>query len=409
VGGSESYLRDLVALLRVAHHEVAALTFRRHDEPPLAPRDGEFELPALLRGGDATFMREVEACLDDFEPALVHLHSMGSEEALVADAARIRGIPRVFTYHLPAASCARGDLLQWGERVCDGRVETLRCAACRIQKVTGAPPAVAEAVGAVIARVSPLLGRTLPPAARHKLDYSYSTGLHRDQLLRFLGSCDAIVACAPWVVDVLARNGVEANRVVLMPQGVPLALEAIGARAARTRETVNVGYIGRISEAKGVDLLFRAMRRAKDPRLRLMVAGDEDGSQRGEETGRALAAGEARISFLGLIEHDQLGTFYADLDYLAVPSRGLETGPLVVWEALAQGVPVLASTRIGHPDLVAEGHGLIVEPHSVERWAEVLDAAASQRLDLATTGRRLRSMRDVGAETAALYARLLGS
>ena len=63
-------------------------------------------------------------------------------------------------------------------------------------------------------------------------------------------------------------------------------------------------------------------------------------------------------------------------DVVAVPSQGLETGPLVVLEAFAAGVPVLGSAIGGIADKVNDGvDGFLVRPFDSEtEWASALEA-----------------------------------
>jgi len=96
---------------------------------------------------------------------------------------------------------------------------------------------------------------------------------------------------------------------------------------------------------------------------------------------------------------------------VVVPSQGMETGPLVVLEAFAAGVPVLGSALGGIPDKVRDGvDGLLVDPyHAVEAWrAALLRVGADRDLVAALTRgvRPPRSMAEVAREMRAIYAEL---
>jgi glycosyltransferase involved in cell wall biosynthesis len=97
-------------------------------------------------------------------------------------------------------------------------------------------------------------------------------------------------------------------------------------------------------------------------------------------------------------------------DLVAVPSLGMETGPLVVLEAQAAGVPVLGANRGGIAELVRDGvDGVLVAPADRSAWTRAL-------LDLAASSERLaslrahiappRTMRAVGEDMARIYRRL---
>ncbi len=63
---------------------------------------------------------------------------------------------------------------------------------------------------------------------------------------------------------------------------------------------------------------------------------------------------------------------YQAVSLLAVPSVSYETGPFVVREALARGIPVAASGTIGDPELVRRAGGWILAKNSVQEWRELL-------------------------------------
>ena len=404
MGGSELYLRDLITVLGERGLDVPVLTFQAQDRSRGgAESDSPATLPLIEDVGVEAFRKGVSAFLDGCRPTLAHFHSLHAEEAVVAEELRRRGVPYFFTYHQPGATCRLGTLLRWGRVPCDGKVEVPRCAACRVNNRTGLPEVPAAVTATLIRAVSPLLQRASRLRVAAKVDYWGSTTVFARRLDAFLRHCEKVVACSRWGADVLRRNGVAANRIALIPQGLPLAFEAVRRRdPGGPRSTTNVGYVGRISPEKGLEVLVRAMRLARSPEIRLLIAGEDPEPGRPLESRlRALCAGDERVHFLGRRPPEELGEVYSDLDFLAVPATWFESGPLVVWEALSHGVPILASARIGHPELLEDGRGLIVEPHTPERWAEVLTRAAEGGLRLSVGPTlALRSMRAAALESA---------
>ena len=104
---------------------------------------------------------------------------------------------------------------------------------------------------------------------------------------------------------------------------------------------------------------------------------------------------------------------YQKLSLLAIPSIWMETGPLTLLEALAVGVPVYGSNRIGQLNLL-RAHGRTVEPNTPNGWLAALTDAFAQwkhangRLTMEDGGRRgavspPRTMAGVAAEMAIRY------
>lgn len=116
-----------------------------------------------------------------------------------------------------------------------------------------------------------------------------------------------------------------------------------------------VGFAGRLIEAKGWQVLVEAL----PERVRLVLAGD--GEQRREV--EALASRQERIHYAGLLPKDELWSFYAALDCLAVPSlttpRWKEQSASTLVDGLAMGLPIVASDSGGIADIMGPA-GLLV-------------------------------------------------
>jgi glycosyltransferase involved in cell wall biosynthesis len=92
---------------------------------------------------------------------------------------------------------------------------------------------------------------------------------------------------------------------------------------------------------------------------------------------------------------------------LALPSRSLEPGPIVILESFAAGTPVIGSKLGGIAEWVRhQDNGLLLEAEDVRAWADALRLCAEDRNLLARLRQGVkppRSMVDVAGETAQLY------
>ncbi|SKC37563.1 glycosyltransferase [Krasilnikoviella flava] len=171
----------------------------------------------------------------------------------------------------------------------------------------------------------------------------------------------AVVTCNHDAARIVRYKGARG-----LVQRIPLGLDTTRFTPSTARADdpapgrVRVGYAGRLTTQKGVDVLLAAV--ARDESLGLVVAGAGPEEVR---LRRAAAPLGDRVTFLGPLDTDDLPAFYRGLDVLVVPS--VETPGLaeqfgrVVVEAMACGTPVVA-TRVGSvPDVVA-GAGVLVAP-----------------------------------------------
>jgi glycosyltransferase involved in cell wall biosynthesis len=125
----------------------------------------------------------------------------------------------------------------------------------------------------------------------------------------------------------------------------------------------------------------------------------------------ALAAGDHRIRFHAPVTRSAVIPTIARHDLLAVPSQWLETGPFVVLEAFAAGVPVLGSDLGGIAELVSHAvDGILIEPASLRAWSDALARLAGDPGLLARLKagvRPPRRMEAVAREMHELYRELL--
>ena len=133
-----------------------------------------------------------------------------------------------------------------------------------------------------------------------------------------------------------------------------------------------VGYVGRLAHLKGVDLLADAFREVSQdhPRARLLLIGhgEEERSLR-RTLARELSCGWVHIQ--GGVEHEELPEWYRAMDLLVMPSR-YENFSNAVLEAMACGVPLLASDIGGNQVLASAGGGWLFKPGSFESLADLL-------------------------------------
>jgi len=148
-------------------------------------------------------------------------------------------------------------------------------------------------------------------------------------------------------------------------------------------------YIGRLSAEKGVEVLIRAAAAVPECKLKLAGSGPE------EQKLRALARslGADNIEFFGFVRKPELKEKLRQAAALAIPSVWYENAPLVVLEAMAMRLPVLAADIGGLPEMVESGkNGLLLKPGSVPAWTEglrkFLALSADERSALGEAGRR---------------------
>jgi len=112
---------------------------------------------------------------------------------------------------------------------------------------------------------------------------------------------------------------------------------------------VTFGFIGRLTEEKGINNLMRALATLPHDRIRMLIAGRV--SDQEQQRLRQLAP-DARIEFMGFVPPDE---FYKQVDVVVAPSIWHDPGPLVVADAKAAGRPLLGTRFGGMPEVIEHG------------------------------------------------------
>jgi glycosyltransferase involved in cell wall biosynthesis len=330
-------------------------------------------------------------------------------------AARQAGLKTALTVHTPNTICMRGTMMHFGESACDGRVDPFTCAACW-SHARGAPKSLAYALALVPSSIGSTLVNSLPRTRFSTALCARALGERKhSEFWEMVANADQIVAVCGWLYEALAKNGVPPEKLTLSRQGVDPAFAAAAAGSRHQRRNdgvIRLLYLGRWHPVKGIDVVVRAMRmlHAELP-IELVIHGVGDGpEERAYATSvHRLADGDHRIKIAPPAPRDLLVETYARANALVVPSLWLETGPLVVLEAKAIGLPVIGSRLGGIAELVQEpDEGMLVKSGDVKAWAEAITRFARTSAHVRTNKKSndVRTMREAADDMAALYHRM---
>jgi len=332
--------------------------------------------------GDSFLSKSLEDVLIRTEPDLIHIHHlMGLSVRPLLDAP----VPLVVTLHDYWWLCANAQLITVeGGAVCDGpRWGWLNCARCGLAR--------AGARGAWAWTLSPLMA----PAF----------ALRAALLRRLWPRVAAWIAPTRFVADRHTAHGLPADRMHVIGHGIepppPLT-------PPPSDGTVRFAYIGGLSAQKGVHVLVDAFN-GMPPTARLTVAGDESAFPAYCADLRARAR-HPGIRFVGRLTREQVWQTLAASDVLVVPSLWYETASLVIQEAFAVGVPVIAADHGALAERVRhQVDGLLVPPGDVAALRRTMQRLVDEPDLLARLRSGIAPVRTIGEYVAcleALYLRL---
>jgi glycosyltransferase involved in cell wall biosynthesis len=330
-GGEERAVSEIATLLRSHGHEVE--TLERTSADVAARRAAA----ALLHGG--LHPDGVGAAVTRLRADVVHahnIHPLFGWRALAA--AREAGARTILHLHNFRLFCAIGVAYR------DGAV----CFRCR----------GANTLPGVRLRCRGSLGEAAV----------YGAGLHLQQP-RLFEHADRFIAVSEATAGRLIELGLPGDRTTALPNFVSASSLAAGSAAHKGEYAL---VAGRLVEEKGFDTAVAACRAAGVP---LVVAGDGPDEPRlrslaghGHDPGPGSDDGAVR--FTGRLPPDQLRQLRRRAAMTLVPSRWEEPCPYAVLDALADGVPVLASDRGGMPELVGREH--VLPPSDTDAWTRAI-------------------------------------
>jgi glycosyltransferase involved in cell wall biosynthesis len=347
--GENTVVDQETALLRSAGHEVV-LYIAESDTIEVFPLHRRVALPARTVWSPSDY-KSLRRQIRSLKPDVVHIHNtfpLISPSAV--HAAHAEGVPVVMTLHNFRLTCVNGLLFRDGGpcELCVGR---------------GPWSGVVHACyrGSRAASLTVAVGITA-----HRL-----LGTWTERVSSF-------IALTGFARTKLIEAGLPAARIAVKPNFV------YPTDRPRTGAGKHVLYLGRLSPEKGVLLLLDAWTASSLP---LVIAGDGPG--RADLEAHATDLGGS-VTFLGNQPRDVCSELLREARMLVVPSLWYEGFPVVVAEAYAQGVPVVAPGHGSFPEIVTDGQtGVLFRPGDAASLTQAMEQLSDPDASIAM-GRRAK-------------------
>jgi 1,2-diacylglycerol 3-alpha-glucosyltransferase len=208
---------------------------------------------------------------------------------------------------------------------------------------------------------------------------------------------DAVIAPSRAMHDALLAYGVN-KRIEILPTGLPEDRFELGdGKAFRSRHGIPADrpvllFVGRAAHEKNIGFLLEMLRdlRRRRPEVLLLIAGEGPASADLRNRAAQLKLGDS-VRFMGYLNRGgELQDCYRAADVFVFASL-TETQGLVLLEAMAQGVPVVAIPRMGTVDILAPGRGCRHASDSTQGFAATVDDLLSDAAALRTLGLEARA------------------
>jgi glycosyltransferase involved in cell wall biosynthesis len=199
---------------------------------------------------------------------------------------------------------------------------------------------------------------------------------------RVFRACEAIVPSRQQLADTCRSHLLDPERVHVVPNGVDASVFRPRPRdELRAELALDNGFVyacaGRLSREKGTHHAIRTL--AAIPDARLLVVGDGPDREPLEALARDLGVA-GRVVFAGAQPPEKMPLYLSASDVFLFPTERDEAAPLVLPQAMACGLPVVATARGGIPELVGRsGENALIVPPADD--GALVDAARRLRAD----------------------------
>lgn len=352
--------------------------------------------------------------LDQARPDVLHFHQLSKLGWSLAEDARKRNLPTVFTAHDYAAICGvptlqRPDLSPLP--IAPPPEELARCDLAR-SFLNGIERLGDYQVGVHAHQLEPHERQQLEdilhgePSAEGELGGQLADCVHvrrelEERRRKVMETFDAVLAPSQTMLDALVAHGVDEARIELVPYGIETsALSQLTPPKPRRAAPICFGFIGSMSKHKGPHILLDALARLRRS-CRARLYGDS--TDRVYVESLRVKAERLGAEWHGAFDAEDLPRIMETIDVLVVPSMWLENAPFVIREAFAAHRPVLASRTPALAECVRDRiDGLLFDPGNSLALAQQMRRLSTRPQELGTMIGAVRPPQDLAKHVEAL-------
>lgn len=315
-------------------------------------------------------LKTFQSFVESYQPDIIHFHELGGSNGITyhhVEIAKTIVSKVVMTFHLASYSCRTGNLMYKGKKLCNGKISNTKCTKCYLEN---------KGYSNLIPFLLPI--STLcywlkldTSSWNMKLGTALSTSFlinkYKRDFRKLVENCDRVVTLTKWYEQILLLNGVPPSKIAFIPQGLPIQHAFENERETKENDSIlRLIFLGRISPFKGLDILIEAVSGLQEEKVRLDIFGSSQDDSYEKEC-REKSRHKQNIKWGGSLPQSQVIQSLRGYDALCLCSTFSEMSPLVIQEAFAAGIPVIASNVYGNAEQVKTNvNGLLFQFKSVK-------------------------------------------
>jgi len=386
-----------------------------------------YDPPSTFEGTYRNYFvdREFERFLDVINPDIVHFQHLVRLSASMVEVVRRRRIPTILTLHDFWFLCPQVQLLTNDNQICSGPDSNAKCANCekifhtygKLQSFKGRIGKFLEYFPELLKTLKKLVPSSFKTALKEKLLKTHLATssitpdmiAKRSRFLRdILNKVDVILAPSKFLREKFIDYEIAKNRIVRLAHGIDHRPLVNFGKEFSNR--FRFGFVGHVSEHKGIRVLIKAFNRIKEDNVALSIFGPYRQSYL-SKLRRELKI-DSRITFYGPFNNREISSVFSKIDVLVYPSIWYENQPIAILEALIAKIPVITSNIGGMAELVQDGiTGLLFEAGNPEDLSQKMVSLINNPpllRELSETPRQVKTIEKNAEELNEIYDSLLG-
>ncbi len=303
-------------------------------------------------------MKNVLASLCEFKPDIIHIHTPGAIGMAGVRCAKKLGVKSVGTYHTLVSQ------------------ETMYISPVKILKLDKLA-AMFENIFSMKKSPEAMLKKA-EKAKKKALEDNLAKRIAWNLSKKLYDQCNLIIVPSAAIKRELKKQKFK-TPIEVISNGIDLSL--FKPKKNYKADGVKLIHVGRISFEKNVEIVIRSLLilRKRVANATLSIVGEGPALNKAKSLVHNLGL-DKQVKFYGYVAHKDLGKIYREHDVFLTAST-METQGLVVLEAMACGLPVVAANKYALPDLVGKENGFLVKPFHENDMADAVEKLAlSQKL-----------------------------
>ena len=342
-------------------------------------------------------------------PDIIHFHELAGSNGIGLPhiiAAKEFGAKIIFTFHLAGYSCSTGNLITEDGLLCDGAINLRKCSSCYLNNKSKGR------YSSLLLSFSHFLHSLNINSTTWKNKIGTALGTvsiiqkRADDLDLLVSHCDKVVVLAQWYKKILLLNNVDASKMRYVAQGLPSKADTNPINPDHNDGVLRLVFLGRISRFKGLHLLLSAIKPFPIGNISLDIYGETDDLAYENES-KQIIKDNSNIHWKGKLKQENVVSVLRQYDALCLCSTFSEMSPLVIQEAFAAGIPVIASKVHGNAEQIRhEKDGLLFDFNSSSSLREQISRCVNDKYLLRAMKNNIRhprSFEDVAEDYISIY------